>query len=138
MTRDNQLCPTCGGGVWPGKETARCSDAFHRAPLFGSGTEPTVEGPLCVSKYVGRGTPVEVTSWQVWRDGKCLGEVKTYEFALKVYAVPDLMQALSDAAKALYRLGVRETTPSEVQDDNTKAFNAVIDALTKADPGWAP
>jgi len=26
----NDLCPTCGGGIWPGRELAKCADAFHQ------------------------------------------------------------------------------------------------------------
>lgn len=26
----NDLCPTCGGGIWPGRQTTQCPNAFHR------------------------------------------------------------------------------------------------------------
>ena len=25
----SDLCPTCGGGIWPGREPTNCSDTFH-------------------------------------------------------------------------------------------------------------
>lgn len=47
------LCPTCGGGVFPGRETTECPDSFHTeggtpdAEVHLAGKRRYYGGPLC-------------------------------------------------------------------------------------------